>query len=367
MLKPDTILVQEIKVIPAKAKIMDMVAIRHPSSNSDHRTTLILLCEDGSLRIYMAAMEQTGFWLSSSVQPISTIPSSKPTKKKKVTKSGKPAGAVTFPVDFFEHCQVMNDVEYGGNDLLQIYNTQQIKHRLNTTGMYVVSTKPAGFNLEIANQDNSLVITALRVLLGTQDSQRAPSYVEVFGRSVQTNVARNRWFDLPFTRDESLQADKKITVTFGPSQDPEGVTMVDSIKVYGKTKDAFGWPEETEDLASTSAAPVQATTGVGADADNLVATPVQLTSLDRECNECSHRMVSGVLEVLDGCFTLFGNTMEESKLAQRGTAVEVATRLLTLPTPMSVQVHTKCLLAALHTTKISYHSYKVHHKLFTHF
>lgn len=60
MLKPDTVLIQEIKVVPAKAKIMDMVAIRHPSSNTDQRTTLILLCEDGSLRIYMAAMEQTG-------------------------------------------------------------------------------------------------------------------------------------------------------------------------------------------------------------------------------------------------------------------------------------------------------------------
>jgi E3 ubiquitin-protein ligase UBR4 len=62
MLKPDTVLVQEIKVVPAKAKIMDMVAIRHPSSNTDQRTTLILLCEDGSLRIYMAAMEQTGLF-----------------------------------------------------------------------------------------------------------------------------------------------------------------------------------------------------------------------------------------------------------------------------------------------------------------
>jgi len=41
---------------------------------------------------------------------------------------------VTFPIDFFEHCQAMNEVEFGGNDLLQIYNTQQIKHRLNTTG-----------------------------------------------------------------------------------------------------------------------------------------------------------------------------------------------------------------------------------------
>ncbi|KAL1138885.1 hypothetical protein AAG570_008947, partial [Ranatra chinensis] len=60
MIKPDTVMIQEIKVIPAKAKIMDMVAIRHPSSNSDYRTTLILLCEDGSLRIYMASMDQTG-------------------------------------------------------------------------------------------------------------------------------------------------------------------------------------------------------------------------------------------------------------------------------------------------------------------
>ncbi|XP_066993474.2 E3 ubiquitin-protein ligase UBR4 [Anabrus simplex] len=350
MLKPDTFLVQEIKVVPAKAKIMDMVAIRHPSSNADHRTTLILLCEDGSLRIYMASMDQTGFWLSPNVQPISTMTSMKPSRKKKVTKIGKPSGVVTFPIDFFEHCQAMNDVEFGGNDLLQIYNTQQIKHRLNTTGMYVVSTKPAGFNLEITNQDSSLVMTGLRVLLGTQDPQRAPSYVEVFGRSIQTNVARNRWFDLPFTREESLQADKKMTVTFGPSQDPEGVTMVDSVKVYGKTKDAFGWPEETEDLTTGTTVPAQTTAGTNTDADNVAVAPVQITSLDR--------MVSGVLEVLDGCFTLFGHGTDENKASQKAAAVEVATTLLTLPTPVSVQLHTKCLLAALHPSRGAYHSYK---------
>lgn len=53
------------QVLPAKTKITDMVTIRHPSTvNGSHRTTLILLCEDGSLRIYMAGMEQTGFWFS---------------------------------------------------------------------------------------------------------------------------------------------------------------------------------------------------------------------------------------------------------------------------------------------------------------
>lgn len=231
MIKPETILIQEIKVIPAKAKIMDMVAIRHPSSNAEHRTTLILLCEDGSLRIYMAAMEQTGFWMSSSVQPIGLTSSIKQTKKKKALKASKPSSSVNFPIDFFEQCHSMNDVEFGGNDLLQVYNVAQIKNRLNTTGMYVVSTKAMGFTIEIINNDATLVMTGIRVQLGTQDVQRAPMYVEVFGRSVRTTMTRSRWFDIPLTRDESLQADKKLIVTFGPSQDPDGIMMVDSIKV----------------------------------------------------------------------------------------------------------------------------------------
>lgn len=233
MIKPDTILVQEIKVVPAKAKIMDMVAIRHPL-NADHRTTLILLCEDGSLRLYMASMEHTGFWLSPSVQAVSSSTNSKQARKKKATTSqtGKPTGSVTFPVDFFEHCQVMNDIEFGGNDLLQIYNSQQIKHRLNTMGMYVVSTKQTGFNVEVINNDHSLVITGIRVSLGSQDAQRSPAFIEIFGRSIHTAAARNRWFDFPLTREESLQADKRLTITFGPSPDPDSVIIVDSIKVY---------------------------------------------------------------------------------------------------------------------------------------
>lgn len=59
MLKPDAIMTQEIRVVPSKSKIMDMVAIRHSSGN-ELRTTLILLCEDGSLKMYMANMDQTG-------------------------------------------------------------------------------------------------------------------------------------------------------------------------------------------------------------------------------------------------------------------------------------------------------------------
>ncbi|KAK3907858.1 E3 ubiquitin-protein ligase UBR4, partial [Frankliniella fusca] len=355
MIKPDSILVQEIKVVPAKAKIMDMVALRHPSSHADHRTTLILLCEDGSLRIYMASMEYTGFWLSSLVQATSPIANLKSTRKKKTVKTVKPSGQISFPVDFFEHCQAMNDVEFGGNDLLLIYNTQQIKHRLNTTGMYVMSTKSTGFTLEITNSDNSLVMTGLRVLLGSQDQTRAPSFIEIFGRSIQTTLTRNRWFDIPFTKEESLQADKKISVVFGPSTDPDGVTMVDSVKVYGKTKDALGWHEDQEENvnpAPSSAPPASGTPTENDPLGNAVSLP-PLNPLDR--------IVSGLLEVLEGCFTVTSHLpLDEIRLDQRSKALSLATTLLTLPTPVFVQMCTKTLIFALHSNRNSYHSYKDH-------
>lgn len=35
--------------------------------------------------------------------------------------------------------------------------------------------------------------------------------------------------------------------------DPAGVTMIDAVKIYGKTKEQFGWPDEPpEDFPSAS-------------------------------------------------------------------------------------------------------------------
>lgn len=57
-----------------------------------------------------------------------------------------------------------------------------------------------------------MVMTGMRVQMGTQAIERAPSYVEVFGRTMQINLTRARWFDFPFTREEALQADKKLSL-----------------------------------------------------------------------------------------------------------------------------------------------------------
>lgn len=62
--------------------------------------------------------------------------------------------------------------------------------------------------------------------------------------------ARARWFDIPFTREESLQAGKKVTLTFGVSEDPASITILDSVKVYGRSKEASGWSDEDDEVRS---------------------------------------------------------------------------------------------------------------------
>ncbi|XP_053096736.1 E3 ubiquitin-protein ligase UBR4 isoform X3 [Pangasianodon hypophthalmus] len=364
MVKPDTFLIQEIKTLPAKAKIQDMVAIRHTASNEQQRTTMILLCEDGSLRIYMANVENTSYWLQPSLQPSGVISIMKPVRKRKAAAATtRTSSQVTFPVDFFEHNQQLTEVEFGGNDLLQVYNGQQIKHRLNSSGMYVANTKPGGFTVEVVNNNSSMVMTGMRVQVGTQAIERAPSYIEIFGRTMQMNLTRSRWFDLPFTREEALQADKKLSIFIGASVDPTGVTMLDSIKIYGKTKEQFGWPDEPpEDFPSASVNNVCSPNlnqgnGTG---DNDITTPTStsgtvLESCETESLSTMDRLVVSSLEALESCYAI-GSASEKEK--SKAPALELATLLLSMPTPAGVQQQTKGLLASLHTSRTAYHNHK---------
>ena len=73
----------------------------------------------------------------------------------------------------------------------------------------------SGFKVEITNTNTSNVMVGLRVQLGMRSLEKTPTYVEIFGRMIPLRLSRNRWFDMPFTKTESLTADKKITVTCG--------------------------------------------------------------------------------------------------------------------------------------------------------
>lgn len=62
----------------------------------------------------------------------------------------------------------------------------------------------------MTNSNATTVMVGVRVFVGSQSVERAPTYLEVFGRTVQVQCVKPRWVDLPFTREESLNADKKF-------------------------------------------------------------------------------------------------------------------------------------------------------------
>lgn len=161
--------------------------------------------------------------------------------------------STTIPVDFFEHCNILTDVEFGGNDLLQLYSPNQIKHRLNTNGLFITSTKTNGFSISITNNDSNTIITGFRVLCGSQDPLKAPTFISVGNRTVSTNVSTfPRWVDFGLQRNEiiMIQNENRLNILFGNSQSPDNVIMLDNIKIYGTTKESFGWPEDTEEHAN---------------------------------------------------------------------------------------------------------------------
>uniref|UniRef100_A0A182SZU9 E3 ubiquitin-protein ligase UBR4-like domain-containing protein n=1 Tax=Anopheles maculatus TaxID=74869 RepID=A0A182SZU9_9DIPT len=227
--------------------------------------------------------------------------------------------------------------------------------------MYVTSTKANGFTLEVSNNDPNMVITGVRIQIGSQDVTKAPQRVTILGRSVTTVATRARWFDIPLTREESLQSDKKLSIHFGPSVDAEQITILDSIKIYGKTKDVFGWPEETEDatggpIANGGASGNNGQTTVangnggidGTSNDENDAGAIYMTSLDR--------MLSSMLHVLDSGISLLGGPNCDDNYRQ--TAIDVATNLILFPTVNVVQQDARNVLMTCHASKMAYHSYK---------
>lgn len=69
--------------------------------------------------MFMANSDGTNFWIGPSNHPLTSIMQAKPPRKKRQRMS-KSSGNVSFPVDFFEQCTVINDVEFGGPDVLQV-------------------------------------------------------------------------------------------------------------------------------------------------------------------------------------------------------------------------------------------------------
>ena len=176
------------------------------------------------------------------------------------------------------------------------------------------------------------MMVGVRVLVGSQDTTRVPSSLEIFGRTVNMTVVRPRWVEFCFTREESIQctaqAQNKISINFGASQDPGDVNMIDSVQIWCKTKEAFGWSDDTDMDGGVSSSMAQSET------DESRSTTASLTAVDK--------VIVTILECLEAALVV----VENSKLRPEdsSSALDVGTRLSVAASMVSAlhQFRTSC-------------------------
>lgn len=470
MFLPNKVYYQEIKLTnnqggPTKVKIQDMVAIRHVSSKLESKTTMIILCDDGSLKIYVADSSKTEYWLqpqfkqtnpmaqfksysnrvwpawnlfsmlpstvqeiyekrvklqikqapssrktSTNVEPSATttnqqgqsdLPPATPANQSKPPpaptrllrranaikrrpansknrtssqsqpqQAGRSVNQTTqlFDIDYLEKCAQINDYEIGGNDILEIYNLQNIKSRLQlSNSKSIVMNNQDGFNIEISySQANpsfsSMLLIGCRIHVGNKSSslESVPQYFEVCNRRVNVNrLQRGRWIDICLTRDEAILADNKVVIKVGPSQDTRNhVNCLDGLIVYAKSRDELGWSQAEFDrlkrAQTESDQKGSKTSGKGNDKDKKKKT--KKTEKDEKAKKTQpqhseswlinyepklfDRVLSQSLEIAEQCLVLTGEKTDKDN----DTPHTISSQLLALICPPLVSHRAKSLL-----------------------
>ncbi|VDP88955.1 unnamed protein product, partial [Echinostoma caproni] len=189
------------------------------------------------------------------------------------------------PLNLFEYATPTGEVEFGGADLLQLYNRDQLRRRLLTVGSPVTGagspvsarmnregallntpgSSPSGlepgktpsvshntdiaFVVEVYNRRPvEYVIVGVRVGLPAATGEYAtrwPKFFKVFNRTIPvtppTPAAQYRFADIPLYRSEMLLSSHLLQVFVGNSADPEGLTSIDLVTVYVAPKSDVEW------------------------------------------------------------------------------------------------------------------------------
>lgn len=96
-------------------------------------------------------------------------------------------------------------------------------------------------------------MVGIRINVGNTSPNHIPSEITVFQRVVKLDEGIRSWYDIPFTVAESLLADEEFTVTIGQTFDGSSLPRIDSLEVYGRAKDEFGWKEKMDTILDMEA------------------------------------------------------------------------------------------------------------------
>ena len=100
--------------------------------------------------------------------------------------------------------------------------------------------------ISVFNSNPDIVMVGFRVHVGNTSASHIPSSISIFQRVVKFDEGMRSWYDIPFTVAESLLADEEFTISVGPTFNGSTLPRIDSLEVYGRAKDEFGWKEKMD-------------------------------------------------------------------------------------------------------------------------
>lgn len=102
------------------------------------------------------------------------------------------------------------------------------------------------FQISVSNSNPDIVMVGFRVHVGNSSANHIPSEITLFQRTIKLDEGMRSWYDIPFTVAESLLADEEFTISVGPTFNGSALPRIDSLEVYGRAKEEFGWKEKMD-------------------------------------------------------------------------------------------------------------------------
>ncbi|KAK4477539.1 hypothetical protein RD792_016768 [Penstemon davidsonii] len=158
-----------------------------------------------------------------------------------------------FPLDFFEKTVcITQDVKLSG-DAIRNNDSEGAKQTLASEDGFLEGPNPAGFKITVTNSNPDIVMVGFRLHVGNTSASHIPSEVTIFQRVIKLDEGMRSWYDIPFTVAESLLADEEFTISVSRTFSGSALPRIDTLEVYGRAKDEFGWKEKMDAILDMEA------------------------------------------------------------------------------------------------------------------
>ncbi|GMI69029.1 BIG, LOW PHOSPHATE-RESISTANT ROOT 1, DARK OVER-EXPRESSION OF CAB 1, TRANSPORT INHIBITOR RESPONSE 3 [Hibiscus trionum] len=239
---------------------------------SNEKVHCLVLHDDGSLQIYSHVPMGVDAAASATAEKVKKLGSN--ILNNKAYAGTKPE----FPLDFFEKTVCITaDVKLGG-DAIRNGDSEGAKQSLASEDGFLESPSPAGFKISVSNSNPDIVMVGFRVYVGNQSANHIPSEITIFQRVIKLDEGMRSWYDIPFTVAESLLADEEFIISVGPTFSGTALPRIDSLEVYGRAKDEFGWKEKMDAVLDLEARVIGANSvlaGSGKKSRSMQSAPIQ--------------------------------------------------------------------------------------------